>query len=298
MSTYDPDRWRRGLFNVRLTLTVPILRRALVATAWAVVVRGGVALGVLPSASPLAHTLVGVAFGLLLVFRTNTSYDRFWEGRRLWGVILEETRNLARLAAAHLPASLRHEFRCAVSVSVHATMHGLRIQHDLGPHAEGLSPAARRAVAEAAHAPTAALLRASQLARQGVLGGSAPPTALPVFEEGFRAILLAAGGCARIRSTPIPFAYTVHLRRALILYAATIPFALAREFGWGAPLATLLVTFVLFGIEELGVSIEDPFGHDANDLPLDQYCAAVDATLFDASIDAVAAAAPPVLGAP
>ncbi len=298
LSSYDPDRWRRGLFNVRLTLTVPILRRALVAAGWSLIVQAGVAAGALPSIAPLAHTLVGVAFGLLLVFRTNTSYDRFWEGRRLWGVILEECRNLARLAVTHLPRASHREFLCALSVCVHAVMHALRIQRDLGPHADGLTPAARRAVSEAAHPPTAALLRVGQIARQGILGGSAPATALLVFEEGLRSILLAAGGCSRIRATPIPFAYTVHLRRALILYAATVPFAFAREFGWGAPIATLLVTFVLFGIEELGVSIEDPFGHDANDLPLEQYCAAVDASLFDASLEALIDAAPEVRAHP
>ncbi len=290
LSTYDPERWRRGLFNIRLTLTLPILRRSLFATAWSVVVQGAITLGVLPSTGPLAHTLVGVAFGLLLVFRTNTSYDRFWEGRRLWGTIVEECRHLAQLGVVYLVPEVRHEFRSAISVSAHAAMHGLRIHRDLGPRAEGLQAEVRASVAEAAHIPTAALARASELVRASIARGAAPPTALPAFEEGFRAILLAAGGCARIRATPIPFAYTVHLRRALILYAATIPFALAREFGWLAVPATCIVTFVLFGIEELGVSIEDPFGHDPNDLPLEQYCAAIDATLFDPSLDALAAA--------
>jgi putative membrane protein len=297
VSTYDPDRWRRGLFNFRLTLTVPILRRSLVATAWSVVVQGAVVLGWLPTTAPLAHTLVGVAFGLLLVFRTNTSYDRFWEGRRLWGVIVEECRHLAQLAVVYLEPGSRNEFRSAVSVSAHAAMHALRIHRELGPNAEGLGVAAHGAVAQAAHVPTASLTRASQIVREAIARGAAPATVLPVFEESFRAILLAAGGCARIRATPIPFAYTVHLRRALILYAATIPFALAREFGWLAVPATCIVTFVLFGIEELGVSIEDPFGHDPNDLPLEQYCSAIDATLFDPSLDALAADAPAVRAA-
>jgi putative membrane protein len=292
LSTYDPERWRRGLFNFRLTLTVPILRRSLVATAWSVLVQGAISLRLLPSTSSLAHTLVGIAFGLLLVFRTNTSYDRFWEGRRLWGTIVEESRNLARLAAVHVPAARRHELCAAVSVCAHATMHALRVERDLGPHAAGLGAATLAAVRDAAHVPTAALARVGQIAREAVRSGAAPATALPAFEEGCRAILLAAGGCTRIRATPIPFAYTVHLRRALILYATTIPFALAREYGWLSVPATCVVTFVLFGIEELGVSIEDPFGHDSNDLPLEQYCAAIDASLFDSSLDAIAAQDP------
>jgi putative membrane protein len=101
------------------------------------------------------------------------------------------------------------------------------------------------------------------------------------FEEAWRNLLLQAGGCHRIRTTPIPFPYTVHLRRALVGYAMTVPFAFANEFGWRAVPATFIVTYILFGIEELGVATENPFGNDPSDLPLESYCAAVDASLFD-----------------
>jgi putative membrane protein len=80
------------------------------------------------------------------------------------------------------------------------------------------------------------------------------------------------GACERIHKTPLPFAYVVHLRRALILYTATLPFALLKPFGWGSLVATFLIAYVLFGIEEIGVEIEDPFGVDDNDLPLERIC--------------------------
>ena len=69
----------------------------------------------------------------------------------------------------------------------------------------------------------------------------------------------------------MPFAYVVHLRRALILYCFTLPFGLVKENGWGTVLDTLLIAYVFFGVEEIGVEIENPFGHDDNDLPIERF---------------------------
>jgi putative membrane protein len=80
------------------------------------------------------------------------------------------------------------------------------------------------------------------------------------------------GACERIHGTPLPYPYMVHLRRALLLYCFTLPFALVREFGWITIFDTVMVTYIFFGIEEIGVEIEDPFGHDDNDLPLADFC--------------------------
>ncbi len=88
------------------------------------------------------------------------------------------------------------------------------------------------------------------------------------------------GACERIHKTPLPFAYVVHLRRALILFCFTLPFALVRDFGWGTILDTLLVAYVFFGIEEIGVEIENPFGLDDNDLPLERLCATIERDLL------------------
>jgi putative membrane protein len=87
------------------------------------------------------------------------------------------------------------------------------------------------------------------------------------------------GGCERIHKTPLPFAYVVHLRRALIAYCFTLPFALLDQFEWGTIAAVLLIAYTLFGIEEIGVQIEDPFGSDDNDLPLKDICSTIEANL-------------------
>jgi putative membrane protein len=88
------------------------------------------------------------------------------------------------------------------------------------------------------------------------------------------------GACERIHKTPLPFAYVVHLRRALILYCITLPFALIESYGWSTVIDTLLIAYILFGIEEIGVEIEDPFGEDDNDLPLEKICATIEGNLL------------------
>jgi ion channel-forming bestrophin family protein len=87
------------------------------------------------------------------------------------------------------------------------------------------------------------------------------------------------GACERIHNTPMPFAYMVHLRRALILYCFTLPFALLDRFGWWTIAVVLLISYVLYGVEEIGVEIEDPFGEDENDLPLEDICRTIESNV-------------------
>ena len=89
------------------------------------------------------------------------------------------------------------------------------------------------------------------------------------------------GACERIHKTPLPFAYVIHLRRALLLYALSLPFVLVESFGWGTIAATFAISYIMFGIEEIGVEIEDPFGYDDNDLPLEQICEGIEKRLLN-----------------
>ncbi len=96
MIQYDPHRWLDHLFDVKGSLISEISLRVLSCLVWAVGVVAFDRYVAKVEISATAHTLVGVALGMLLVFRTNSSYNRFWEGRQLWGGLVNETRNLAR----------------------------------------------------------------------------------------------------------------------------------------------------------------------------------------------------------
>ena len=281
MIEYDAHEWRTHLLDIRGSMVREITGRVSVCVLWSAAV---VAFDryVTPVGIPsTAHSLVGLALGLLLVFRTNASYDRFWEGRKLWGGIINESRNLARSARSWLKedARLCVEVINWTAAFPFAVMHHLRDAKGLGPSVERLPQDEVAAILQAPHPPLAIASRATALLAEARDRGMISDYLLGKLDQDLQLLIDYLGGCERIHRTPLPFVYVVHLRRALILYCFTLPFALVGDYGWAAVLDTLFVAFIFFGIEEIGVEIEDPFGLDVNDLPLEAMCARIDADL-------------------
>jgi putative membrane protein len=285
MIQYDPHRWLDHLFDVKGSLIAEITPRVLACMVWAVAV---VAFDywVWPVAIPATvHTLVGVAVGLLLVFRTSSSYDRFWEGRQLWGSLVNESRNLARGAAVHLrgdPILLDHVIRWT-GVFPYAVKNVLRGTDALGPIASELPKAELDWVLRSEHPPLSIATRITARLVKARDKGLISDITLASLDQNVQHLVDYLGGCERIHLTPLPFAYMVHLRRLLILYCFTLPFALVEPFGWLTLPATLAVAYTFFGIEEIGVEIENPFGTDLNDLALEELCGKIAKNLLAVS---------------
>jgi putative membrane protein len=274
MIQYDPHRWLDHLFDVRGTLIPEITLRVLSCVVWAVAVVTFSRYVTIVAIPPTVHTLVGTALGLLLVFRTNSSYQRFWEGRQLWGGLVNESRNLARGAAVHLrgdPVLMDHVIRWT-AVFPYAVKNVLRGTEGLSSVAEGLPRAELEWVMRAEHPPLSIATRISARLVKARDKGLISDIILAMLDHNVQQMVDYLGGCERINSTPLPFAYMVHLRRALIIYCFTLPFALIDPFGWLTIPATLGVAYTFFGIEEIGVEIENPFGLDLNDLALEDLC--------------------------
>ena len=282
MIDYDPHHWSRHLLDVKGSMLREITSRVLVVGLWALLVVELHSLLKGIEVPPLLHAMIGTALGLLLVFRTNSSYDRFWEGRKLWGGIVNETRNLGRLATVHFSAepALRNSVLRWTTAFAYATMHSLRHTKDIGPVQAQLPKDEVDAVLSQPHTPLAVATKLSSMLRGARDRGLVSDYAYVAIDQNVQLLVDYLGGCERIHKTPLPFAYVVHLRRSLLLYTYTLPFALVREVGWWTPLAVMSVAFVFFGIEEIGVEIEDPFGEDDNDLPLERICATIDANLL------------------
>lgn len=282
MIEYDARNFVRHLLAVHGSVAPRIVWRVLFFTGWAAAVLL-LHRFILPVEVPATvHTLVGVALGLLLVFRTNASYERFWEGRKMWGGMVNESRNLARMAAAFLrdrPAAVETIILWAAAFP-YASMHSLRGAADLGPPA-GRLPAGEVAEALAApHVPSAVALRVSSRLAEAHAGGHLSDHAAVAIDGNVQLLIDYLGACERIQKTPLPFAYVVHLRRALVVYCLTVPFVLIGAYGWSAIVYTTMIAYILFGIEEIGVEIENPFGNDYNDLPLEQICATIERDLL------------------
>lgn len=256
-----------------------ILGRVLLCTGWstAVVLFHTY---VFPIAIPsVVHTLIGLALGLLLVFRTNASYDRFWEGRKLWGGVVNETRNLIRSSEAFLMSSpeTRREIALWMMAFVYGMMNSLREKKDLGPLTKFLDQEKVRQGLASPHPALFAAKQISILLQNAKLSGHITEYAQVSIDQNVQLLVDYLGGCERIHRTPLPFAYVVHLRRALVIYCFSLPFALVGAFStpWVTIIETLFVAYVFFGIEEIGVEIEDPFGEDENDLPLETICQSI-----------------------
>lgn len=274
MIQYDPHRWLDHLFDSRGSLVREIGVRVGLCVLWTV----GVVLfhyHVRPVGGSLQlHSLVGVALGLLLVFRTNASYDRYWEGRKLWGGIVNETRNLVRGACVHLAgdAELLRSVTRWSALFPWTVMSRLRGALELGPTGDGLPPGELEALATAQHAPLLVAVRLTACLQAARQKGLITDIVQMSLDQNIQQLVDYVGGCERIHNTPLPFAYVVHLRRALMLYCYTLPFALIESFGWFTVFGVFCVAYTFYGIEEIGVEIEGPFGEDANDLPMREIC--------------------------
>lgn len=221
--------------------------------------------------------IAGAALGLLLVLRTNAGYDRWWEARKLWGGIVNQSRNLVISGLSYGPAdpAWRREFVQWAAVFPHVMLRGLRREKEQ-PQARRLLGDSVANTLEAANHPAslvsahlAGLLRAAR--DQGELSEFA---FLQIDRE--RATLIDhLGGCERILNTPLPLAYSIKIRRFIALFLATLPFVLIHRLtsNWFAPVLTMLVAYPLLALDALGVELQNPFSdRNLSHLPLDRLC--------------------------
>ena len=287
MAPYDPHQWTSHLFDVEGSMVREIFGRVITTVIWAVVVVVLFSFG--PNAfqclaiPATAHSLIGTALGLLLVFRTNSSYDRFWEGRKQWGSIINECRNMARQTSAWLASdpNLMKEVISWTIAFPFATMQRLRKSTGIGTALSDVNPSDVARIESAQHVPLAVARILTTRALMARERGLIDSMQLRALDHNIELLVDYCGACERIHSTPMPFAYAVHLRRVLIVYCLTLPLALVKDFGWATIPATLLISYALYGVEEIGVEIEDPFGFEANDLPIQNYCSGIETTLCD-----------------
>ena len=235
--------------------------------------------GINLSFSTIGLAVPGVVLGLLLVFRTNTAYERFWEARKLWGGQITTTRSIAQSICNVIPTL--DESHAREKQKITQLLIAFAVATKLHLRSEPISQELANLLS----------LEQSELLRQH---SSHPPLTIlgwirgwikqqfqrGLIEDRQTVYLLKMvdilnfnlGGYERILNTPMPLAYSLHLRHLIYLYCLIFPFQVVDSLQWLTIPATCLVAFALFGIEEIGVEIQNPFGYDENDLELDRYC--------------------------
>lgn len=220
--------------------------------------------------------LIGVALGVFLGFRNNASYDKFWEGRKLWGVLVNTSRSLARQACFLINISqdnidvqrFREVFVKRVIAYAHALRCHLRNENPTEEIKRYLPMEDLCRVLESSHRPLAIVQQlGSDLAfarKQGWLGEH---TYLAMDEQ-LNALTNILGGCERIRNTPLPFSYSVLIHRIVASYCLFLPFGLVETTGILTPIVVMMISYAFFELDAIGDEIENPFGLQPNDLPL------------------------------
>ena len=217
----------------------------------------------------ILHTLLGFAISMLLVFRTNTAYDRWWEGRRQWGALVNSSRNLAvKLAGILKGDELCRQFFAqiipgfAFELKSHLQSEETRWQLDEKPHPE--IPNFNRN----GHVPNQVAAKMIGKLQQMHKEGTISAEQMLFINPELTSFLDVAGACERIKNTPIPYSYSVFIKKFIFLYVLSLPIGLVFSLGYISIPVVVFVFYVLGSLELIAEEIEEPFGKDANDLPM------------------------------
>lgn len=286
MITYNPKDWWKLIFAFHRSDSFRVLLPGMIAVAvytTAVAYIENDVLHVSFKNTTMVHSLVGFVLSMMLIFRTNTAYDRWWEGRKLWGSFVNNSRNLGLKLQAFLPPEAKVErelFRDLIVNFIQASKDHLRKGVDVqqlvvaGPYDAAY-------YARGSHVPNQ-ILKAlfgeiNRLYTSRIITGDH----LIVLNAELQSFADNLGACERIKRTPIPYAYSLFLKKIIFIYVFTMPIGFVLDYSyWSVPVVTL-VFYAFAAIEVIAEEIEDPFGTEANDLPTDAISDTIRTNLHD-----------------
>ncbi len=278
MISYNPKDWFHGIVMVGKAdtlrkLIVPILIVSLYSSIVIYVDLNVLSVVEREKASKISvmHSLLGFVISLLLVFRTNTAYERWWEGRKLWGALVNCSRNMSiRLSATlkdsqddvkefrklliNFPYSLKGHLRNTPSVNdteLEERFHikGLNTHKHVPQH-----------ISDSLYSRLVVLNREGKINTENFIA----------ISSDWQQLMEICGACERIKNTPIPFSYSTFIKKFLSVYIFTLPIAYGPMLGYYAIPIVAFIFYVLTSLELIAEEIENPFGTDDNDLPLDE----------------------------
>ncbi len=228
----------------------------------------------------------GAALGLLLILRTNAGYDRWWEARKLWGGIVNQSRNVVISALSYGPTDneWRERFVRWAAVFPHVARSTLRGEA-LSPEVAGLVGSARAdQIAASAHMPSFVALQLADLLREACDTSNMDRFAFMQVDRERAALIDHIGACERILKTPLPRVYAIKIRRFIAIFLLLLPFALLHRVNngdWLVPLVTMLVAYPIMSLDQIGIELQNPFAKkNLSHLPLNEITAMIEKNLL------------------
>ncbi len=220
----------------------------------------------------VVHSLLGIVLGLFLVFRVNSAYDRWYEGRKLWGLLLNNSRNLASKLNAMLSKDNEKD-RAFFQEMIPAFALALKDHLRKGVKIKHLNISDQKInqqLEKKEHIPNAITSLLYQRLNQLLAEGKLTPNQFLVLDKEMKEFSDILGGCERIKNTPIPYSYSMFIKKFVFTYTITLPLAFITEFHYITIPIVLFIFFILVSVELIAEEIEEPFGGDVNDLPTEE----------------------------
>jgi len=212
----------------------------------------------------MMHGMLGFVISLLLVFRTNTAYDRWWEGRKMWGALVNNSRNLALKINAIIEDEKDRAFFRKI-IPVYASILNKHLKNE--ETGKQLSEEITFTVDHHTHRPNQVakmlFMKINELYKSKKITGDQ----LIILNSEIQSFTDICGACERIKNTPIPYSYSVFLKKFIFFYVMTLPFGYVFNLGYFVIPVVVFIFYVLASLELIAEEIEEPFGHDDNDLP-------------------------------
>lgn len=275
MIKYNPKLWFRHIFKVYKSDTFKILLPELIVVAL-------YTLGInillnqyfpeynlkLFKNAYSVHTLVGFVMGLLLVFRTNTAYDRWWEGRKQWGALVNNARYAAIKVHHIIPDGTKNkeviiDLISKFPAALRDHLRDVKAYESLNLKNEPIN------IKEFEHLPNGMISSMQLIVHEWKKENVISDIDRLLLDKEIKSFIDILGACERIKNTPIPFSYTLFIKKFIFVYILSLPFGFIPDFGYWTILVTTFVFYVFVSIELIAEEIEDPFGTDDNDLPTD-----------------------------
>lgn len=286
MIKYNPKNWFVHILSFHKSDTIRILWKELILMALLTTVISYLEIEYLVESSwhrelMAVYSLVGFVLSLLLVFRTNTGYDRWWEGRKKWGELVNNTRNLA-IKIASSSAFHQHDkdfFARMIPNYAYAMKEHLR--EGVNMDELSLTENEKQVLENKEHKVNYIAKLIYDKLHEVKSRNDLSEMEYLTLDTNLKTFADINGACERIKNTPIPYSYSLFLKKFVFIYVTTMPLAFVASFKYWSVLITTLVFYVLVSMEILAEEIEDPFGLDDNDLPTDELCDKIKANVVE-----------------